>query len=447
MPEDVDITVKWEPARLIPTTGISGAQEQETRATSALLAVVAAVDEFGRSLVRLAGAPAGRIETFTEASFELSKRKIVRPDGVIRVSRGKRTWTALVEVKTGRNQLMADQLNNYLDVAREFGFDALITISNEISPNADKHPTKEVDGRKLRKVSLHHYSWSRLLTIAVIEREHKGIKDPDQAWVLGELIRYLEHPKSGALAFDDMGEEWIHVREAVRASTLRSSDREAVNSVTANFDALMRFAALRAGRRLGVDVKHHLSRKEQDPAFRQQVMSKQLVESGVLEGVIRIPGTVGDITICSDLRARSVTCTVDIAAPLTGRGRTRVNWLVRQLKEARGDLRLESYVAHQRGQGEANLLDEVRADPDVLVLDKNREIVRFRIASMTKMGTKRGTGNGTFIDSVLEAFDAFYADVVQNLTEWVAPPPKAPAAEPTSADEEATTEELVRNLE
>jgi hypothetical protein len=34
------------------------------------------------------------------------------------VSRGTKSWVALVEVKTGKNDLKADQLENYLDVAK-----------------------------------------------------------------------------------------------------------------------------------------------------------------------------------------------------------------------------------------------------------------------------------------------------------------------------------------
>ena len=51
----------WHEARLIPTSGISGADEQERRATSALLAVLTAVREFGRSLLQPLGAPAGNV--------------------------------------------------------------------------------------------------------------------------------------------------------------------------------------------------------------------------------------------------------------------------------------------------------------------------------------------------------------------------------------------------
>ena len=52
----------WQQARLIPTSGINGAQEQERRATSALLAVMTAVKEYGRTLTKGLGAHAGDIE-------------------------------------------------------------------------------------------------------------------------------------------------------------------------------------------------------------------------------------------------------------------------------------------------------------------------------------------------------------------------------------------------
>ncbi len=96
------------------------------------------------------------MQTFIEVPFQLGDRRIY-PDGLIRVARGRKTWTALVEVKTGTNELEVAQLESYLDVAREQGFDALVTISNEIPPAAGQQPTK-VDKRKLRRVALHHYS-------------------------------------------------------------------------------------------------------------------------------------------------------------------------------------------------------------------------------------------------------------------------------------------------
>lgn len=85
----------WHQARLIPTSGISGAEEQERRATSALLAVMSVVKEFSRSLLSALGAPAGSTETFIEVPFQLGDRRIY-PDGLVRITRGSKSWVALV---------------------------------------------------------------------------------------------------------------------------------------------------------------------------------------------------------------------------------------------------------------------------------------------------------------------------------------------------------------
>jgi hypothetical protein len=61
------------------------------------MAVIQSVREFGRELTSRCGAPAGTIETYIEVPFENGK---FRPDDLIRVTRGKTEWTALVEVKT-----------------------------------------------------------------------------------------------------------------------------------------------------------------------------------------------------------------------------------------------------------------------------------------------------------------------------------------------------------
>lgn len=412
----------WNQARLIPTSGISGADEQERRATSALLAVMGAVKEFGRAMLRPLGAPAGAIETYIEVPFDLGGKKCY-PDGLVRVTRGAKSWTALVEVKTGRNELETEQLENYLDIAREHGFDALITISNEIPVAREQHPTK-VDKRKLRKVALHHWSWTYLLSAAVMQKEHRGVSDPEQAWILGELIRYLEHPRSGALELDDMGEHWVPVRQAVKAGTLRANDSGGPE-VVSRFDALLRYTSLRLGRQLGTDVVHQRTRKEvADPQVRAQSLLDDLVATGRLTGAIRIPDTVGPIHITLDLRAAQVTCHVDVDAPKQGRAATRVNWLVRQLKAAPETSRIEAFALNARGNGAAELLGAVREDPMVLIVDPKSELKSFRVATSTPMGSKRGRGRGALIDSVLDVVDDFYGDVMQHLKAWSSAPPK-----------------------
>ena len=432
----------WHEARLIPVSGISGAEEQERRATSALLAVMTAVREYGRALTQTLGAPAGRLETFIEVPFLLGEARCY-PDGLLRVHRGARVWTALVEVKTGGNVLEAGQLENYLDIAREQGFDAVLTISNEIPATPGQHPTC-LDKRKLRKVALHHYSWSQVLAAAVVQKEHRGIADPDQSWILGELIRYLEHSRSGALEFDDMGPSWVPVRQAIAAGTLRPSDKAAPD-VAARFDALLRYASLRLGRQLGTEVTPALSRKElADPAVRSQSLVASLAGTGTLEGAIRIPKAVAPLVVSVDLRAGRVTCSVDIDAPGDGRPATRVNWLLRQLKLAPETLRLEAFALHARGAGAAELLGNVRANPSLLIADPKKDLRTFRIAMTTPVGAKRGRGRGGFIDSILDAVDSFYGEVMQHLKAWstAAPRLREPADTPSQVPAALTSTAL-----
>src|SRR4051812_29897033 len=109
-------TADWPPARLIPTAGIRGQEEQERRATSSLLAVMRAVPEFGHALLKELGAPRSpAIETFAEVRFKDGDSKTVIPDGAIVCRRGQKQWTCLVEVKTAGAPLRPVQVNSYLD--------------------------------------------------------------------------------------------------------------------------------------------------------------------------------------------------------------------------------------------------------------------------------------------------------------------------------------------
>ncbi len=423
----------WQPARLIPTSGITGPDEAERRATSALLAVLHAVKEFRLAVLRPLGAPAGALATFIEVPFTLADERQVTPDGLLSVSRGQTQWTALVEVKTGNAELGSAQVESYLDVAREQGFDAVVTISNQLAPAPGVHPVT-VDKRKLRRVSLHHLSWAEIVTAAVRTRVHRGVEDPDQAWILGELIRYLEHPRSGALDFDDMGPNWVTVRDSTVAGTVRSSDKGVIE-VASRWDQLLRFAALRLGRELGADVHVIVPRREvAEPTTRLNRFVEELVATATLTGQLRIPDAAGDIELCCDLRAGSVTVAVETAAPQDGRLPTRVNWIVRQLAEAPGQLRIDGLLAGTKAST-SELLSTLRDDPSTLIDPQRRDFRSFRIVASSSLGTKRGTGRGSFIDSVLSAIDGFYECVVQTVRPWAPKAPKLPTSGRTATEE------------
>jgi hypothetical protein len=143
----------WQRARLIPIAGIRGQDEQEARATSAFLAVLSVVPAFAQSILVPFGAPRGKVETFSEVRFKDAAGKSHRPDGAILASRGAKAWSALVEVKTGTAPILEEQVNRYLDIARDNSFDCVITISNDIVASPTEVPYS-YDRRKTRRVAL-----------------------------------------------------------------------------------------------------------------------------------------------------------------------------------------------------------------------------------------------------------------------------------------------------
>ncbi len=419
-PLTLAVDPSWQPARLFSISGVGNAEEQEKRATSTLLSTMMAVRDFGRALVSRFGGPAGTIETYLEVPFKIGERTSI-PDGVLRVARAGRIWTALLEVKTGASPLRQEQVDRYLDLARQQGYDAVITLSNDLAPVGGAHPVP-VDGRKLRKVALHHISWSEVLHEAQMQLDHRGVDDRLQAWMLAELIRYLEHPRSGAAGFDDMGMAWVPVREAVAAGTLRAADRK-IGAVTTSWEKLVRHLGLRLTGQLGVTVTQVLPRRfAADPTTRAQAAAARLADDGTLAATLRIPGAAAPLAVTADLRTGQVRTSIEVEAPREGGGARRVKWILRQLAAAPDTLIVEVLFA-RREQTSCELLKDVRENAAALLPDPAAEVRAFRLTMSAPMGTRRNGLKKAFIPSVNDAVDAFYARVVQGLRPS---PPKLP---------------------
>lgn len=420
------MAAEWREARLIPTSGIRGAIDQEVRATSALLSVLTVVPRFAHSMLKPCGAPLGpkqaNVKAYTEVAFEDKKNKRTpRPDGLIRVERGSTSWTALVEVKTQTNGLDKDQVESYMDVAKDNEFDAVITISNEIPPVLGTHPL-DIDRRKLRSTPVYHFSWVRLISLAVASKEIHGIEDEEQAWILDELIRYLEHENSGALEFEDMGGGWTSVTDAVRTGIVRLADSD-VTDVAARFDGLVRYISLKLGQKLSVDVEPVLSQRERsNPDLRTESLARELAEEHTMSARIRIPGTAADLEFRCDMRARRIHVFAKVPASGHARNETRVNWLLRPLSEMSGDVIIE---AHGSRRQHAAPIEEFRESPKDALPDGFPEIRSFTITRVYDLGMSRRTSaKRSFINSVISAVDDFYINLLQPQKVWTRPAPR-----------------------
>jgi hypothetical protein len=153
--------------------------------------------------------------------------------------------------------------------------------------------------------------------------------------------------------------------------------------------------------------------------------TRALVSEGHLTGVFRIPGAIGDLRLRADLRTRQTLTSVTFAAPSETRPRTRITWLLRQLRDAPGDLRIDASYKNVR-QTTAGLLAQVAESPDLLLCeqDPRRDLRSFTLTLSRRLGQKRGREEGSFVRETRSQLVDFYGDLVQNLKAWQAPAPK-----------------------
>lgn len=395
----------YQAARLFPVAGIGSKDEQERRATSILLALLPLVPELAQRVVVPFGAPSGAVETFIEVPFRHDGRAY-RPDGLIRAPKAQGAWQALVEVKTSGAHLSTDQVATYVDIARNKGFDAVITLTNHIADPNGEHPAG-VDRRKLRMVTLHHLSWAEITTEAHLLLAGRGL-EPVKRRLLTEYIRYAEHARSGLHGFDDMGPRWPALRNSVKNRTMRPGD-QGVTEVVANFDELIRQQALDLSGLLNSRIRASVPRTSQDRMNRLQHLS----DTGLLHGALHIPGAVDTVLVTLDMRSDLVAVSIKVPAPTEGRPLTQINWLLRQISETTANLRVETGAGGRSWTAEP--LELLRDDPRALIPAGDQEIRHFVVSASAPMGMKHAASPKSLTSSVSSLVQQFYGDVVQNL--------------------------------
>ncbi|MFE0704027.1 TerD family protein [Streptomyces sp. NPDC058872] len=421
----------WKQARLFPVSVLKSDRDRETRATSVLLSVMAQVPEFGRRLTAAFGAPSGRMETFTEVSLPHGDTPR-RPDGVIRVERAGKLWTALVETKTNGNGLKPEQVQAYMDIAARRGYEAVITLSNDVALEGSPLVDVKVDGRRKHKVALWHLSWAEVTHQAQMLIRHEGVGDKAHAWLLQELLHYLRHENSGCHGFQNMGAAWVPVRNGIDDETLCQGDPRALE-VVENWERLIRQICLSLGGELGQKaLPVQRAKRGADPGTRRSRLADDLCTNGRLQAELRIEGAPGILAVIADLRTGKLRTSIEIPAPEQGYPLTWAKRLVRRLAEAPADLHVETLLEGTTG-GPRGTLERLRPEPaDMLPRNNAAQLTGFRLSLFKSMGSSRGNAASGFIRSVDDAVHRFHNSVVVHLDR--------PAPRQTSAKERTGTE-------
>ena len=116
---DTQILKHGVPARLFPVLPDSC---KEQKSISIVLATMMSVRPFAEKVLGNLGVRVGKtskISCFTEVTLTNEVKNLKdRPDALIVVETGKRSWSALVEAKVGRNNVETDQLERYIELAK-----------------------------------------------------------------------------------------------------------------------------------------------------------------------------------------------------------------------------------------------------------------------------------------------------------------------------------------
>ena len=162
---------------------------------------------------------------------------------------------------------------------------------------------------------------------------------------------------------------------------------------------------------------------------------------GRLTADIDIPSAVAPAHIEADLRTLRAEASIEIGAPELVRATARVNWLLRQLRGAPADARIDARFVQSRATT-SELLGSLRGGPNLLVDPVPKPPRSFIVTLGRPVGGNRGAGRNSFIDSVTALLHEFHATIASDLRNWS--PPKSDAgdtvAPPKSASQESDAE-------
>lgn len=440
--EDTD-AAKRHRVRLFPTIRINTPAEAETRATAALLATLRAVSEFGRVVVKLAGGPAGKPDCYTEVPYEDRSQVppvALRPDGLLVLTRAGKTWRCFIEVKVGSSPIEREQVEKYLQLAKQEDVSALITISNEAAINGGL-PFSGVNKSLLKGVTVIHLSWERLLSEARLLRGQERVEDADQQWILDEWIQYVSDASSKIVDPPSLGPRFGDLMTAAKEGNLPGVGL-AVRDVCGYWDGFLQKVADRLRADLHVDVCAAMSNAErQDNELRLRNLQAIVVNEGRLTGTLKVKNAASDITVDVLLSARAVRFGIEVKAPSEGRQLTRLKWVTKQLMKAPPEALLHVQWDSKKLKSQARIADAL-TDAVCLTRDVSLQPIpadAFPRAFSVEwtQDLQKGKGKAVVLDGIMADLEKFYALVVEGIVAFVPRAPKLPPAASTELPTES----------
>ncbi|WP_321991495.1 hypothetical protein [Marispirochaeta aestuarii] len=417
--------IKLRQARLIPVLKAG----DEMALTSVFLSALRIVNEFRQMFFSdIKMVRGGQFLAFTEVTFPGFDDS--RIDGLILIVKsGVIKDATIFEMKNEANELQEDQITKYVEISRKFSIPRLVTVSNQFVSDPSQFP---LSIKVPKDVSLYHFSWTYILTIAhiLLFNNDTNIEDEDQVEVMKEVVAYLENEKSGVSGFNQMKAGWKEIVERINSGTrIKMSDTDLEETVN-SWQQEEKDMALILSKKLGVFVITGNNKFKTNLKARIDHDKKKVIDQKTLTSFFKVKGAVSDISVIALLEKRTIEMSVGITPPGDKTERGKIGWLNRQIESCMkknadlfNKLKSETIIEvliKNSSQTERYLLDNI----DKIINDINgKEIREFRIVLLKDFG-KSFSNRKKFVSIIEEMLIDFYSSFVQHLKNWEKPAPK-----------------------
>lgn len=417
--------IQLREARLIPILKPGDEMAQ----TSVFLTSIRLIKEFRKMILSASKIPSnGKIFVYTEVTFPENQDS--RIDGLLLVVKGGIIKDAAIfEMKNGHNELEQEQIDRYIKLARSFNIPNLITVSNQFVSDPTQFP---INIKFPKSVSVYHFSWSYLLTLAhiLLFDNDTNIEDADQVEIMQEVVYYFESSKSGVLGFNRMKPGWKEVIEKINSGTrLKATDSD-VEQTIQSWQQEEKDMALILSRKLGVIVNSGEAKYKGNLKARLEDDKKKLINEFSLNSILRVKNAISPIEITAFFKKRSIEMSVKLLAPQDKTIRGQLSWLGRQFqncekKSEKLFSKIQSEILVEiRFKGRSNLERVSIESLNTIYPElKDKEVKEFNVIIIKDFG-KGFASVSKFVEIIEQMLVDYYRGIIQYLVKWEKPAPK-----------------------
>ncbi|MCK4579327.1 MAG: hypothetical protein KAU50_11085 [Candidatus Marinimicrobia bacterium] len=419
--------IHLQPARLIPFYKPG----DEMALTSIFLSALRLIKEFRYQIFQTIGlSRSNQLKIYTEAEFVLFEKK--RIDGLVVVIRANKIIdAALLEVKNKNIDLNESQILDYLKIAKEYGIEKLLTISNQFVSFPTQSP---LNIKTPKQVSTFHLSWSFILTIAhiLLAENENNIEDADQVEIMREIVEYFESTNSGILGFTQMKPGWVELTQKANAGTSLKLSDPFVEDTVSSWLQEERDMALILSRELGLLVQSGQRKFKNNLSARIKYEEKELTTKRRLVSTLQIDGAASPLQIRACFDRKNIEMSSTLSAPLDKKTRGQISWIRNQLRQSerknpelfatlKPDLIIEINLKFVKDSLRLHL-DELDSAIEMIGA---RKIKSFSILFLKYLGRKFESRKGV-VGIIEEMLIDYYQGILQYLRRWEKPAPKIP---------------------